>query len=442
MSLQSTLVASLELNEASGNALDSTSNLNDLTDNNSVGSVSGGSVLHINGVARDFNGTTQYFSSSDTDFETSQSVGSFMFEVWFYPDSVTGHHTILSKQSGTDPEYKVELVEAGTGGTAGDYIHFIIWENTGGTPVVATIPEHIETGAWYCLVVYYLASQAQMLMRLTAYSNASLIYTIPNAVTGGPQTGSAEFRVGGTNVSGSLYPFDGKIGPLRFWNGSLPDVVGTDHLLTTIYWLSVGSGTWGSPGTYGRVYSELATTPTVTFVGEDTTTQGSWIGVYGADGYYFPNGYTDSPPAYGELTYFRAAGASGTAGMQTAATFEWTAFETDPKGIQNPADPTGNRSSSTWYNGSGCEFMFDAGTTTRRISIYYLDYDVARTGMQVQVYDMLTGATLDGPRSMGTIGTGALSKAVRTPSSRWSRSTLLQPHLPFQYLDITILIKV
>lgn len=134
---------------------------------------------------------------------------------------------------------------------------------------------------------------------------------------------------------------------------------------------------------------------TASFVAHDTTTQGSWIGVYGADGYYFAwSSFADSPPGY-------------VSGFDVVGELEhhWGST-TDAKGLQDPSDPTGPREALTWYSGTSFDIEFDVGATTRRVAIYSLDYDAQLRALSVSVYDADTDALLDGPRAMDTYTAG------------------------------------
>ena len=121
-----------------------------------------------------------------------------------------------------------------------------------------------------------------------------------------------------------------------------------------------------------------------TYVGVDTTTQGNWEGVYGADGYTIATG-TPSLPSY--LSNFTVNG---------AGTYTWVTITTDPRAPQ--AGTGTGRIAATWF--SGTNFYYDVNITdgqTHQVAVYALDWDTYQGGRieQVQVLDATTNAVLD-----------------------------------------------
>ena len=121
----------------------------------------------------------------------------------------------------------------------------------------------------------------------------------------------------------------------------------------------------------------------------DTTTGGNWIGKYGSQGYIL-------------MDYGRAATNSNTTGVYdaTASTgndvsslpsyvtgysysgfqqYLWTTNQTDPRDLQNPADPTGLRNASTSFinnDGNTQTITLNINTpTTFQLGVYGLDWD-------------------------------------------------------------------
>lgn len=118
---------------------------------------------------------------------------------------------------------------------------------------------------------------------------------------------------------------------------------------------------------------------TATFIITDTTTQGSWIGVYGADGYAFPLTLADSYPGY-----VTGWGESG------PGTFQW-GTGSEVRRLQDPGNPSGTRYGITWYHATAFSLTFGVGSTTRRLAVYCLDDDASSRNQTVALYD---GATL------------------------------------------------
>ncbi|MGA7502290.1 MAG: hypothetical protein WBX00_36815, partial [Isosphaeraceae bacterium] len=121
--------------------------------------------------------------------------------------------------------------------------------------------------------------------------------------------------------------------------------------------------------------------PSVSFIKQDTTTQGKWIGTYGSQGYDVI-GNAASLPGYATVT---PAG-------QTSYT--WAASSTDPRALQD-AGGTGHIA-ACWYSASS--FTVDVNLTdgqTHDLELYFLDWDTTARGETVQISNASTGAVLD-----------------------------------------------
>jgi len=154
---------------------------------------------------------------------------------------------------------------------------------------------------------------------------------------------------------------------------------------TTYYWqvrarnaigtLEADGGTWWSFGTTGG-----APGPTVTFVGTDTTTQGTWKTTYGTQGYLVVNDGTSLP-----------AGASVTPAGQQAWT--WAASTLELPALQKVA--AADRIAATWY---GTTFTVDVApgdAQAHRLSLYFLDYGGTDRRLLIEVLHPTTSAILD-----------------------------------------------
>jgi hypothetical protein len=137
--------------------------------------------------------------------------------------------------------------------------------------------------------------------------------------------------------------------------------------------------------------------PTVlaAFAGADSTTQGTWRGVYGAQGYLLA-------PASGNYPYSSVPGYA-LVDVSDAATYVWTGSTSEPQALQKPG--ASDRIAACWYTGGA--FTLDLGITdgqTHRIAFYFLDWDGygSPSGRveRVDAQDATTGATLDS-RSVG-----------------------------------------
>jgi hypothetical protein len=120
--------------------------------------------------------------------------------------------------------------------------------------------------------------------------------------------------------------------------------------------------------------------PTAAFVKSDTTTKGSWKGVYGSKGYAIANDLT-SYPSYAQVTW-----------NQSTAT--WAGSTADARALQKAA--ASDRIASAWYTWSN--FSADINITdtqTHQFAMYFLDWDSGARTETVDVIDGATGAILD-----------------------------------------------
>jgi len=118
-----------------------------------------------------------------------------------------------------------------------------------------------------------------------------------------------------------------------------------------------------------------------TFVKVDTTTQGTWRGVYGNGGYVLAN-LGSSNPAYAQ---------SSTGG---ALTWTWNGSTADVRALQQPSNA--DRAAACWY--SGGTLRIDVNVTdgaAHQVSLYGLDWDSVDRAERIDVLDAATGAMLD-----------------------------------------------
>jgi uncharacterized membrane protein len=117
------------------------------------------------------------------------------------------------------------------------------------------------------------------------------------------------------------------------------------------------------------------------FLGTDTTTRGTWKGVYGAEGETI-NSDSTNYPAYAQVAF------SGT------SSYVWNPSSSDVRDLQQAAGP--GRIASTWYTGTNISIDVNLTDGKRhQIALYFRDSDnIARTE-RVDVLDALSSAVLD-----------------------------------------------
>jgi hypothetical protein len=119
-----------------------------------------------------------------------------------------------------------------------------------------------------------------------------------------------------------------------------------------------------------------------TFVKADTATRGSWLNVYGKDGYALAGDATKAP-AYGRATF------------ANAAAWTWEASTSDARALQKASGS--GRVAATWYESAG-SFTTDIVMTdaaAHQVALYLLDWDNAGRAETIQITNPSTGAVLD-----------------------------------------------
>jgi len=131
------------------------------------------------------------------------------------------------------------------------------------------------------------------------------------------------------------------------------------------------------------------------FVRTDTTTQGNWQGVYGANGYVIADSNASQPPAYAVLT------------PQNQSNWVWTSTGTEVRDLQTPGSSL--RQAGCWYSPASNSFGLDVNITdgnSHQIALYALDWDRGGRAETIQVVDGASGAVLD-TRSAANFTNGA-----------------------------------
>ncbi|WP_206107712.1 S8 family serine peptidase [Paludisphaera rhizosphaerae] len=129
---------------------------------------------------------------------------------------------------------------------------------------------------------------------------------------------------------------------------------------------------------------------TANYLGNNTTTQGTWSSAYGASGYALAGSASNLDSSYG----FSVAGASP---------YVWTDATSDSRALQTPG--SSNRIAAAWYSSGSFTVALDLGSTAKNVALYFLDWDGSNRNQQVDVLDAGTGAVLDS-RSISSFASG------------------------------------
>ena len=174
--------------------------------------------------------------------------------------------------------------------------------------------------------------------------------------------------------------------------------------------------------------SPVAPPTTAAFVKVDATTQGSWKGQYGADGYSIVNDSTVSP-GYALVS------------VLSAAPFTWANSTADVRALQKAASPS-DRIASSWYNSNA--FWYDIAFTdgnAHQVAIYLLDWDFYSRTQRIDILDSI-GNVLD-TRSAASFGQGQyfvwnLSGHVQIQVTRTGTGNAVASGIFFATPDFTI----
>jgi hypothetical protein len=125
----------------------------------------------------------------------------------------------------------------------------------------------------------------------------------------------------------------------------------------------------------------IPTPGSASFINLDTTTQGSWQGVYGSDGYNVIND-TVNNPAYAQVT------------VSNQDFWTWAGSTSDLRALQKAL--TSDRIAATWY--AATSFEIDVNITdgqSHQVAVYCLDWDANSRAQTIEVLDAGSNALLD-----------------------------------------------
>lgn len=142
----------------------------------------------------------------------------------------------------------------------------------------------------------------------------------------------------------------------------------------------VGSGI--DPSGFGRPFEVTAPTATVSFAHLDTTTEGTWTGMYGSDGYVDFDDVSHLP-SYAQMT------------VSGASQYAWQQPTADTRALLDTATGT-TRTAACDY--AATSFTINLNLTdgkTHQVSLYLLDWDSRGRAESVQLTDATSSAVLD-----------------------------------------------
>jgi hypothetical protein len=142
---------------------------------------------------------------------------------------------------------------------------------------------------------------------------------------------------------------------------------------------------------FGPAGSPPAGNGSAAFVKSDGSTQGTWQGAYGGDGYNVVEAGPPSYPAYAAVT------------PVGIADYVWAASTADPRALQKPAAPA-DRVAAAWYAADTFSVDLNLSGGTHQVALYLLDWDGGGRQEQVEVLDAVSGKVLDSETATGFQG--------------------------------------
>jgi len=320
-----------------------------------------GAGTYASGVGASFAGDGSYASSSGTNSLTVAKA------------SQTISFGALASKTYGDPSFSVSATAS-----SGLVVSF----SASGNCAIATTTVTI-TGAGSCTITASQAGGANYL----AAPNVPQTFTIAKAsqvITFNPlpdkTTSDPPFTVSATASSGLAVSFSAT-GNCTV-SGNTVTITGSGTC--TITALQAGNVNYNPAPDVPRTFNITSgggSGPSAAFVGIDSSTQGSWSTVYGADGYNVVNDLA-TYPAYAVV----APSGQGS--------YTWLTSTSDVRALQKASNPA-DRLAATWY---GSTFSIDLNLTdgnTHQVGFYVVDWDSTSRTETLEVHDAATNALLD-----------------------------------------------
>ena len=127
----------------------------------------------------------------------------------------------------------------------------------------------------------------------------------------------------------------------------------------------------------------------------DTTTKGDWIGAFGDLGYILSNYGAGSTDVVSLPSFIGSFDLSG------SYRHVWQSSTTDPRALQNPADPSGDRRAACWF-GDQMITLHPSANAHFKLDLYFLSYDNPIRALDVT----LSGGGLSGTDGVAAYGQG------------------------------------
>jgi hypothetical protein len=144
----------------------------------------------------------------------------------------------------------------------------------------------------------------------------------------------------------------------------------------------VVSNSAGSATTTAATLTVAAAGNAATFLSTDTSTKGSWKGVYGQDGFLLAGDATN-PPSYAQVS------------LSGQWLYTWSTATQDVRALQKGAVSATDRVAAVWYNYSPFVIDVSVAAGSHRVALYLVDWDSGQRAERIDVLDASNGTVLD-----------------------------------------------
>jgi len=213
--------------------------------------------------------------------------------------------------------------------------------------------------------------------------------SITSALAATATTGAAfSYQIAATNTPTT---FGASVLPSGLMVSSSSGIISGTALATGTTTFTISAANVAGTGTAPLVLAVVApgssgsTAASAVFITTDGTTEGSWKGTYGTDGFNVINN-TASYPSYAVVT------SSGN------SSYTWVSSSADPRALQEPS-PSTTRIAACWYTGGSASYSIDVNLTdgnAHQLALYALDWDgLGPRNETIQIIDPSSGNVLD-----------------------------------------------
>jgi predicted Fe-Mo cluster-binding NifX family protein len=152
---------------------------------------------------------------------------------------------------------------------------------------------------------------------------------------------------------------------------------------------------------------------TASWVKSNTATEGTWMGVYGSQGYSLATAGSN----------FQSISIPATFSVQGQSNWAWASPTTDTRALET--DTQGDRAAATWYSPSSFSFALNlTDGQTHQVAIYVIDWDSKGRAETISIADANSGKVLDA-RSIPNANAGSATYTNTTSANFFGGTYLI-----------------